>query len=328
MRKPPSRDGPSATAFQSGVSLPKDPGMDPQPLDRKALGAAVFTFTIWGLFPFLFQAMGRAGAEPFEMTAWRAVAAVPCCLLLVASTRQGRAFLTVVRNPRLLGALALSGALIGVNWTTYVWAVEEGHTLAASLGYFINPLLNMVVGALVFRERMDAFGKTAVALAVAGVALQTWAAGEPPWIALILAFCLGGYGVVRKKAVVEAQTGLLVECLVLVVPAVVYLIWLAGQGGVAFGDTVEVSILLLLGGPATVIPLVTFAYAARRIPLTAVGFIQFITPTCLFVIGWIQGEPLNAPRLASFAFIWAGVALFAWGAVRNNRRPARGKISP
>jgi chloramphenicol-sensitive protein RarD len=296
--------------------------MDPSLPDRRPLFAALFCFTLWGVFPLLFQAMGQAGAKPLEMLCWRTVAAVPCAGLLVAVTGQTRPLLDTFANPRRLAVLASSAAMISVNWGVYIWAVNQHHTLAASLGYYINPLMNVAASALFFGERLKGPALAAVGLAAAGVALQAWAVGEPPWVSLILAASFCAYAVIRKKAAVEAQTGLLVECLILAVPAAAFLLWF--NPGTAFGHRLDATALLLLGGPATVVPLFLFAYAARRLTLTYLGFLQFIAPTFMFVIGAAQGEPLSGLRLASFAFIWAGVALFAWDGWRKSTLPSAG----
>jgi chloramphenicol-sensitive protein RarD len=325
--RPPSDDG----ASPSGPGPPEQGirGMDAPAPDRKPLAAALTCFLVWGLMPLLFQAIARHGGTPWETLCWRTVLSVPCVLLLVALTRQARGVQAVLAQPRLLGLLALSAALIGGNWAIYIWAVDHGHTLSASLGYYINPLFNMAAAAVIFRERVGALGRVAMTMAAAGVALQTWAVGEAPWAALGLAVSFGGYSIVRKVAAVEAQTGLLVECVILGAPAAVYLAMVAQAGGAAFGTNLPVTLWLLASGPWTVLPLVTFAYAARRLPLTAISFIQFLTPTMLFVIGAVQGEPLSALRLASFGFIWAGVAVYAAGAWRQAYPPPlRGREGP
>ena len=292
--------------------------MDTPAPDKKPLAAALAAFGTWGLMPFLFQAVGRAGASPWETLCWRTIVSVPCAAALVLATRQGGALAGLAARPRQVGLLVLSASLISINWAVYILAVESHHTLAASLGYYINPLFNMAVAAVAFRERVGRPGQIAIALAVAGVALQAAAVGGVPWEALTLAASFGGYSIVRKVAAVEAQTGFLVECLVLGVVAGAYLIWLFTTGAAVFGSNPEVSLLLILTGPATAVPLVCFAYAARRMSLTAISFIQFMTPTMLFAIGAMQGEPLSALRLISFAFIWAGVAVFAWGMARRS----------
>jgi chloramphenicol-sensitive protein RarD len=287
-----------------------------------ALAAAIGCFFIWGLFPYLFGASEHAGASAGEVTAWRAVAALPCLVGLVLLTGGGQAAIDVLMAPDKLLPLTLSGLLIGLNWTVYVWAVGHGQTLAASLGYYINPLMIMAVGGLLFRERVGPVGVAAIALAVGGVALQAGAAGRLPWVSLILALSFTGYSLLRKRIAVDVKSGLLVECLVLGVPSLVYIGWAETHGQALFGSSLGLTLLLLAGGPATILPLMLFAYAARRLPLTTVGFLQFITPTMLFGVALLAGEPLGPVQAASFLLIWAGVALFLYGSWRRVRRNA------
>ncbi len=292
----------------------------PKP-DRAPLTAALVCYVFWGMLPILFNWAGHAGAGPFEIVAWRTIWSLPCAAGLVALAGQGPHLLAL--RPRDLAALALSAALIVINWTTYVWAVNSGHTLSASLGYYLNPLLNMGAGALLFREKIDRVGMVAIALAGVGVLLQGLALGTFPWVSLAVALSFGGYGIVRKKIAVEAQTGLLVECLILFIPAAAYALFLAHSGQGVFGVKPMASLLLLICGPATVVPLALFAFAARRLTLTLVGFLQFITPTLQFVVGVEAGETLTPLRILSFVFIWAGVAVFAvelWRKARRQRQ--------
>lgn len=288
--------------------------------DRPALFAAIGCFVSWGLFPFLFQAAGRVGASSWEVVAWRVIAATPWLIGMVAFTGQTPALVALTRDPRRLGSLVCTGLLIGANWGVYTWAVQNGHTLATSFGYYLNPLLNMVVGAWLFRERLSFIAKVAVGLAAVGVALQAVATGEAPWIALFIAstFCL--YGVIRKQLAVEARTGMLVETLVLFAPSAAYAGWTLMHGAGAFGHSGAATGLLLLIGPLSALPLIAFSFAARRLPLNVIGFLHFIQPTILFGVGAIQGEPVTAIRLASFGFIWAGVAVFVAGLVRRGRQ--------
>jgi chloramphenicol-sensitive protein RarD len=297
--------------------------MPPQPkTDRTALAAAVACFTLWGLFPLFFQVVGRAGATPWEIVGWRILASIPVCAVLVAWGGQTPAFRALFAQPRILGALAVTGVLIGANWGVYIWAVQNGQTLATSLGYYLNPLLNVAAGAILFRERVGRATVVAIVLAAGGVALQGVAIGGLPWIALALgvSFCL--YGVIRKQVPVEAQTGLLVETLVLALPSAAFVAWEATHGQGAFGRNLSATLLLLACGPATVAPLAAFALAARRLPLTVLGFLQFIQPTILFVVGTAAGEPVTPLRLLSFGLIWVGVAIFVAGAWREMRRRA------
>jgi len=192
--------------------------------------------------------------------------------------------------------------------------------LETSLGYFILPLLMMVAGALLFGERLGRVEIAAIALAAVGVAIQALALGHLPWISLALAVSFGAYGVVRKRITADAQTGFLVECALLAVPALSYILWLQARGQSHFGGGLALSALLVASGPITAMPLVLFAWAARRIPFSTMGFLQFIAPTLTFFMGLMQGEAFSALRGASFGLIWAGVAVFAFAAWRRARR--------
>ena len=290
---------------------------------KTAVLAGALCYFFWGFLPLLFKASAWAGAGPWEIVAWRTIWAVLAAGLLILLTRSVPAVLQVLRSPRTLAWLVASALLIGANWSLFVLAVNAGHTLDASLGYYLNPLLSVAAGMLLFRERIGAGGWTAIALAATGVALQTVAHGTLPLAALgmALTFCL--YGVIRKRVAADAQTGLFVECLVLAGPALAYGIWMqtGEHGGHAFQPMA--ALLLFLGGPATVAPLVTFAWAARRMPLSTLGFLQFIAPTMQFVIGVASGEPLPPLSILAFVFIWAGVAVYAWTAVRKLRAASR-----
>ena len=292
----------------------------PESLDRTGLIAALICYVIWGAFPLLFHQMGVRGASAWEIVGWRTVFAVPVSLCLVLLTGGLRNLGAVIGQPRQLALLALSAILIATNWTVYVWAVSVGQTLSASLGYYINPLVNAAVGALFFRERINRWGIVALTLATIGVLAQAVALGAPPWVALVLAGSFAGYGAVRKQTQADAQGGLLIECLILSPFAVGLLVWLAQHGTLTFGQGVDVTLLLLNCGPVTVAPLALFAFAARRLPFNIVGFIQFITPTLQFACGLAQGERLTWQSLVAFAFIWAGALVFAVNLVARLRR--------
>jgi chloramphenicol-sensitive protein RarD len=286
---------------------------------RTALFAGLGAYGLWGFLPLYFHLLGKLGVGTGEMIAHRTLWAVFWAFGLVWLSRQGGEVRRVLREPRTMALLALSTAAIFVNWTIYVLAVDHGKVIEASLGYYINPLLNMAVGALFFKDRMPLTGKIAIGLATAGVAVQTLALGHLPFISLGLAisFCL--YGVVRKQVKADAQTGLFVECLYLALPGLAYVIWLQSQGQGHFLSNPGVAMLLLAAGPATVVPLALFAWSARRMSLTALGFLQFVAPTLQFFVGLWLGEVFTPMRALSFAFIWAGVAVFAWGAWRASR---------
>lgn len=290
---------------------------------RAALMAGVGCYLLWGFIPLVFQQMAHQGADAWEIMGHRAVWGLLWALLLVLIARQWSQVVAVFRQPKVLGWLALSAVLIATNWTTYVVAVNNGRTLDASLGYYLNPLLNMAAGAWLFRERIDWAGKIAMILAAVGVVLQTLALGHAPWVSIILALTFAAYGIIRKRVSVEAQTGLFMECLLLAAPGLAWVIFIEATGQGHFTASPVATFWLLFAGPATVIPLALFAWAARRMRLSSMGFLQFLAPTIVFIIGALQGEALGPLRIASFVFIWVAVAVFAAGAVLKVRRASR-----
>ena len=293
--------------------------------EKRGQVAGLLCYTAWGLLPVLFHAAAHAGASPFEIVAWRTIWSLPLALALVFLVGRGTGLRALASAPGELRMLLVSAILIAINWTLYVWAVDNGQTISASLGYYINPLLNMLAGAMLFGERIDRSGRIAIGFAAVGVAVQGFALGSFPWISLLLGTSFCAYGVVHKRMRADAQTGLLVECLILALPAAAYAFWLEHAGTGVFGHRGAATGLLLFCGPATVLPLFAFTFAAQRVKLTVRGFMQFISPTLLFAIGLADGEKVTPLGLTSFALIWAGVAVFALGArrrmVTSMRRP-------
>ena len=290
---------------------------------RLALTAGLGCYLIWGFVPLAFQAIGRLGVGPWETLAHRTFWSIPAAGLFVLLAGQGRQVARAFANPKVLLWLVLSSALIATNWVVFIWAVNSGRLLETSLGYYINPLVNMAAGALLFRERIDRVGLIAMALAGVGVVIQALALGHLPLVSLLLAISFGGYGVVRKQVAADAQTGLFVECLLMGIPGLIFVIWLQSQGQGHFTQGPETVAWLIASGPITAVPLVLFAWAARRMPLSAMGFIQFIAPTISFAIGLIQGELFTPLRAASFVFIWGGAMVFAYGSWRRGRALAQ-----
>ena len=285
--------------------------------EQRGQVAGLICYTLWGLLPLLFHAAARAGASPFEIVAWRAIWSLPLVLALVFLVGRGAGLRAILAEPKELRALFVSALLIGFNWTLYVWAVDNGQTISASLGYYINPLMNMLAGALLFGERIDRPGQIAIGLAAIGVAIQGAALGTFPFVSVALGASFCAYGVVHKRTRADAQTGLLIECAILLLPAIAYAGWVEHGGMGVFGHRSGATALLLVCGPATVLPLVAFAFAAQRVKLTVLGFMQFISPTIQFAIGLADGETVTPLGMASFFFIWAGVAVFALGARRR-----------
>jgi chloramphenicol-sensitive protein RarD len=293
---------------------------------RNAVAAGVVCYLMWGFIPLAFQQMAAHGATPWEILAHRAVWGVPMAILLVAMARQWDKVIATLRDKRTMGWLALSSLFIAVNWITYISAVNGGRALETSLGYYLNPLLNMAAGAWLFKERLSGPGKIAVVLAGIGVVIQAIALGHMPWVSLILATSFAIYGIIRKRISADAQTGLLVECLVLSLPGLAFVIWGMTHGDSHFLNSPATTAWLVFAGPLTVVPLALFAWAARRMPLSTMGFLQYLAPTIVFVIGTLQGEPLGLIRIISFGFIWAAVTVFVIGAVRTSRRKPHAPI--
>lgn len=291
------------------------------PGNRPALVAGILAYTFWGFMPLYFMLADSMGLSEPMVVLHRVVWSAPCALLVVLIARQRVELLAVLRRPRVIGLLALSAAAICLNWIIYVWAVAAHRTLEASLGYYINPLMNMAVGAWLLRERISGPGKVAIGLAVAGVLLQTAALGHLPLVSLGLAttFCI--YGVIRKQAPVSAQTGLFVETALLAIPGMIAMIGMALHGRAVLPSDPPTLLVAVLAGPVTVIPLALFAWAARRLPMVSLGFLQFIAPTILFAVGVATGEAFTPLRAASFVFIWSGVAVFAYGAWKASQSP-------
>jgi chloramphenicol-sensitive protein RarD len=208
--------------------------------------------------------------------------------------------------------LCLTAVLVSINWLTYIWGVSVHRTVETSLGYFINPLLNVFLGVVILRERLNPTQWTAVGIAALGVVYLTWSAGHPPWIALVLACTFGTYGLIRKIVKVDALAGFSSETLLLLPLGIAYLLWCEFHGTGAMGHMGHgIDLLLLLGGPITAIPLVLFAYGARRIPYSLVGVLQYIGPTFQFLIAvLIFKEPFSGPRVVGFVLIWTALVIY------------------
>ncbi|MDB4990441.1 MAG: transporter [Myxococcaceae bacterium] len=279
--------------------------------DRRGLAATITAFLIWGLLPLYLRPL-RA-VPSLEVMSHRIVwSCVLVCVWL--GVRGGLSDVyRAIAVPSTRWRLMLSATLVSVNWLGFVWAASMGRVLDASLGYFINPLVNVVLGVLLLSERLSTLRWVAVGLAAAGVVWLGVAAGSPPWIALLLAFSFGSYGLIRKVIAVEAVVGLAAETCLLLPFAVSYLVWaqLRGQAALTAGDTF-LSLWLMLGGLVTAVPLALFAFGARRIPYSTVGLIQYLGPTLQFACGvFVFGESFAPRRLVGFGLIWLALALFA-----------------
>jgi chloramphenicol-sensitive protein RarD len=278
---------------------------------RSGILSATLAFLAWGLFPLYFHAIHEV--PPLQILAHRMLWSLLFLVVVLALRRQW-AWLAVARQPRVLRSFVASACLLSVNWLIYIWAVNNGHVIEASLGYFITPLINILFGYVLLKERLRRPQWAAIGVAALGVAWLTWQAGTVPWIALSLAATFGGYGLLRKTAVLGALEGLSFETIVLFPVAAGYVIWLTVHGQNAFVNTAsnDTRLLLAAAGPITAVPLLLFAAGARRIPLSVLGLLQYLAPTLQFMLGvWLFHEAFTAERLLGFALIWTALALFA-----------------
>lgn len=285
------------------------------------LGAA-YAFTAyfwWGLVPIYFKLVATVSA--CEVLAHRVVWSALLTLAIILATRRTGAVKRLRASPKTLLWLAASSALIALNWFVFIWSVANNYILETSLGYFINPLISVLFGVVLLRERLRPLQRAAVALAAAGVFYAIFVYGAFPWIALTLACSFGLYGLLRKRIPVDAVTGLFAETALLAPVAIGFLAFLISRNtaGLTAGNP-ALTTLLLLAGPITTIPLIFFAAGVRRISLTALGFLQYVTPTQTFLLAvFVYGEPFNVSRLITFAFIWAALAVFTVDTWRRNR---------
>lgn len=283
---------------------------------------AALAFVMWGLMPLFFHLLVRV--PPMEIVLQRSVWCLVFLGLVLAFKRHWAWLGQVLRQPRVLLWSGASALVLAVNWLIYVIALQQGRVVEASLGYFINPLVNVLLGVLVLRERLRPAQYVAVALAACGVVWLGWQAGQAPWAALSLAFTFAVYGLLRKISSLGALEGLALETLLVAPLAVPALAWwtLRADGVLAQGDA-ALTALMLLAGPLTALPLMLFAAGARRLRLATLGLMQYISPTLQLVCGvFVFGEPFGAAKLAGFAFIWAALALYTADALRSARRAA------
>lgn len=303
-----------------------DPQPAPDRLDRTGLLQGLGAYGIWGLLPLFFWLLD--GVDSGEVVAMRVLWSVVLLGVLIVALRRVPLFLAAIRSRKAMTYLGISAALISVNWLVYVWAVQHNHVLEASLGYFLNPLVNVLLGVVLLRERLGAAQIAAVALASIGVAVLAVGAGQGIWISLALAFSFGFYGLVRKIAPVESLEGLTIETAILTPIAAGYLVWLSGHAGLGFGQTPLWTVVLAISGVVTATPLLLFAAAARRLPYSTLGLLQYLAPTMQFLLAIsFFGETMTMAHAICFALIWTGLAIYAVSGIVAARRsravPAR-----
>jgi chloramphenicol-sensitive protein RarD len=288
---------------------------------RKGILLAAAAYLLWGLFPLYFRLV--RSISPLEMLAHRMVWSILFLAALLAWRRQWNWLPAIFGRPRVVLGFALSAMLLSGNWFVYIWAVNSGRVIDASLGYFINPLVSILLGALLLGERLRPGQWLAVALAGAGVGWLTWHARGVPWVGLTLALSFGTYGLLRKTAALGPLEGLSLEVLLLFPLASGYLAWTLVDGSNGFVSApLSVQGLLIAAGPITAIPLLMFAAGARQIPLATLGLLQYLAPTLQLLLGvWLFGEAFGGERMAGFAIIWLALAVYSLESIWQNWRP-------
>ena len=290
---------------------------------RAGIVYATLAFVMWGLFPLYFQRLASVPAA--EVVLHRSAWSLVFVLAVLGLLRRFGWLRTVLAQPRQWLVFGFSGLLLAANWLIYVYAVNSGQVVEASLGYFITPIVNVLLGVLVLHERLERVQWLAVALAALGVLWLTLLVGRPPWIALVLAASFGLYGLMRKTATLGALEGLALETMLLAPLVLPLLAWwtFSGHGAMARGDLV-LDAWLLAAGPLTALPLLLFAAGARRLPLATIGILQFIGPTIQLGLGvWVFHEPFDSARLVGFALIWASLVLYTLDGWRRSRASPR-----
>ena len=289
-------------------------------LKKQGIVFAILAYGLWGFLPMYFKVIEQV--SPAEIVVHRVIWSFFFTLALILMLRRWQKVKDVFAQPKYLWRLVLSSALVSGNWLLYIWAVNNDRILDGSLGYYINPIVNIILGMAFLQERLRPVQWFAVGLAVFGVAVELVAFGEIPWIALTLAVTFSTYGLIRKQIPVDAQTGLFLETAVLLSPALVYLLFFVeSTTGNLLANTWQLNSLLLLAGPFTSVPLILFAAAAQRLNYSTMGFFQYIAPSIMFglAIG-VYGETFTLQKGITFLFIWAALAVFSLDALRWQRQ--------
>ncbi|MEO6200204.1 MAG: EamA family transporter RarD [Cryobacterium sp.] len=291
---------------------------------------AVLAYSLWGLLPLYFILLVPTSA--LEIVAWRVLFSLVFCAFIIAVTRKWRSFAAVLRRPRVVWTMGLAGLLIFINWQMYVFAALSGHVVEAALGYFINPIVTVLLGVLVLRERLRGIQWVAVGISLLAVVVLTIGYGSLPWISLVLAFSFGFYGLIKKRVggAVDAVAGLTIETIWLAPIAVIQLIVVGALSGLTFGTISPWHTLGLLGtGVVTAVPLLFFAAAARRLPLSFLGLIQYFAPVLQFLVGvFVLHEPMPPERWVGFGLVWVALLILTVDMVSTGRPPRRASLEP
>lgn len=315
----PDKKNPSSMG-NSHVFLPASARKADSPAGLTSAAAA---FLLWGLAPIYWKTLLHIPS--YEILLHRVVWSLVFLAPILVWSRNGQALVNALRRPATLGILAGTALLLSGNWYIFIWAVNHDRILQTSLGYYINPLVNILLGMVFLRERLRRVQWLAVILAAVGVTTLTVHYGSIPWVSLALAFSFGFYGLIRKVAPVGPVVGLSVETLLLFFPAAAVLVWMDVQGHSSFLTTDRATDLLLAGcGMVTAVPLLCFTFGARRIQLTTVGFLQYLAPSCTFLLAvFVYREPIGGVQMFTFVMIWAALALNSADSIRHHRRLRR-----
>ena len=294
------------------------------PNARSGVLFAIAAYGMWGFAPLYFKLLMFMPA--LEILVHRVVWSSLVLIFLILVLKQWPSVQRALRSRKVMLTLLIAGTLLAANWLLFIWAVNNDQLLEASLGYYINPLLNILFGRLFLAERLRPLQKIAVILAISGVIVAVVGLGYLPWVALVLAFSFSLYGLLRKTVAVDSLPGLFIETLLMLPFALAYWLWFAGESSNMISNTTYANSLLLLAGVITTAPLLCFTAAARRIRYTTLGFFQYIGPSIMFVLAvFYYQEPLHTERLITFAFVWAALLVFCWDSLRNFRRERREK---
>ncbi|MGO2354201.1 MAG: EamA family transporter RarD [Marinomonas foliarum] len=292
---------------------------------RSGIFYALTAFTLWAIAPIYFKEMSFVPAT--EILAHRVIWSCVLVLVLILLLRYTDALKKVLHSPKTLMAMLISTLLIGLNWGTFIWAVQNNKMLSASLGYYINPLISILLGVIFFKDKLDKVRKAAVVLCFCAVVFEVIQFGSLPWIALILAITFGFYGLVRKKIAVDSFTGMAIETAIMLPLALAYLVLSPSPSANMFENSANVNWLLFAAGPVTMVPLMCFAAAANRVSMVTLGFFQYIGPTGMFFLAvFLYDEPLSPEKLTTFVLIWSALAMLIVDSVRRLRKAKATKM--
>ena len=291
----------------------------PQHTDTAAgLVYALMAYGLWGFLPLYMKLLSHI--SPAEIVAHRVIWSIPIAAVVLMVTRRTRDLATALRSPRTLALAGLTAGLVAVNWSVYVWAITSGRALDASLGYYINPIFSVLLGAVILREKLDGLQKLSVAIAAVAVAILTFASGTVPIAALALTVSWGFYALLKRSLAIGPNQGFMLEVLILSPLALGYVVWLGVQGTGQFVGNVSDTFLLLGCGAVTAVPLIFYANGAKGLRLTTIAMLQYIAPTMIFLIAvFVFGEPFGTARMIAFPLIWLSLAVFSFSLLKSRR---------